>query len=201
MKAKWDDEIDDKLWGIWLYYQRKSQSIGLDEAGYKHLYKWVRKHKPKEVLECGTGKSTIAIALAMYYNGFGRVTSMESVQRWYDMAVTRLPEELAPFVDIILSPVVKYALGHRYEKVPERLYEMVLIDGPNNQPSSDFVWVVARSKIPVIGFVDKRRPTKTYLEEIYGERNVSERLMPSHLWRIRPCFGAGMCEDTGEDGT
>ena len=195
MVTKWDKEIDDALWKVWLEYQRKSKSTGLNEAGYKVLYEWVRKYKPKEVLDCGTGKSTIAIAMGMWYNGFGRVTSMEEIEKWYGMAMERLPEELAPFVEIIHSPVVEYVGGYRYEKVPERPYEMVFIDGPAKTPNLDFVWVVARSKIPVVGIIDKRLGTQKCLGQIYGEKSVSKRIEPSVLHRITPRFAAGLCED------
>ncbi len=152
-------------------YFAASASKGVYIAAYDYLYRWVRGRKPEEVLECGTGKSTIAIALAMLENGFGRVTSMEEDMHWYDHAVARLPEELEEYVEIILSPVTRYKIGlenfgFRYKDVPVRPYEMVFIDGPQKQPNLDYLWVLKNCNRDAAGLLDKRAITRAGISKV-----------------------------------
>jgi hypothetical protein len=154
-------------------YFSRSVSRGPYFDAYIHLYKWVKRHRPAEILECGTGKSTIAIACAMLENGVGRVTSMEEDMFWYDEAMRMLPEELKPHIEIILSPTERYRVssinpkfpdrkmrGWRYVDTPIRSYEMVFVDGPDRQPNFDFLWVLHKCNKEAIAFVDKRPATQ-----------------------------------------
>jgi len=149
------------------------------------LYNYVRQHKPKEILECGTGVSTIPMAFALMenerdFNYCGRITSMEEHEEWYNIAQTQLPFELKKYVEIILSPKVEdyYYLfrGVKYKQVPDRKYDFVFVDGPTTSSpidgqktfDFDFINVVRRSSEPVFGIIDCRKSTAYVLNKILG---------------------------------
>jgi len=49
-------------------YLQQSQFAGVEVSDYTRLYKAIRTCKPSTVLECGTGLSTTAIAVALKHN-------------------------------------------------------------------------------------------------------------------------------------
>ena len=63
----------------------KSISTGTEVTDYIVLYKYIKKFKPKIILECGTGRSTFIIAHAMkkYCGSGSKLISMESVKKYY----------------------------------------------------------------------------------------------------------------------
>ena len=164
------------LWSDLCDYQKRTISSGASYSDYWLLYSYIRSVQPKEVLECGTGVTTLILAYAMRdnekNNGVrGRITSMESVTECYESARKLMPEHLRPYVDIVFSPKVEDAYyffrGVRYESVPERSYEFVYIDGPGTSAPSDghktfncdLIKVVERSAIPVVALIDTRMST------------------------------------------
>jgi hypothetical protein len=110
----------------------------------------------------------------------GRVTSMEDVEPWYEMAARLLPDELRDYAEIRLSPKVEdgYTIyrGVRYAEVPERRYDLVFVDGPGTLAPSDgtrcfdfdFLHVVRRTEHPVFGIVDGRLTTCYVLQKVFG---------------------------------
>jgi hypothetical protein len=176
------------LWSLLQSYLAKTSSTGCEYSNYDALYREVRRRAPREVLECGTGVSTVVIAQALRENAkekgiAGRVTSMEDLPPWFEMAQRLLPEELRDFTDLRLSPKVEdgYSIfrGVRYEAVPDRGYEFAFIDGPGTMASDgtrcfdfDFVHLVRHSDRPVAGIVDARLTTCYVLQQIFGTEKV-----------------------------
>jgi len=128
-----------ELWDTLSGFLEKSSSTGCSYSDYLILYAYIKEKKPSEILECGSGVSTVVIAHALMENEkesgiFGRVTSMEELPEWYESVKQLFPEHLKKYTDLILSPVTegRYALfrGMRYEKTPDRPYELVFVDGP-----------------------------------------------------------------------
>jgi hypothetical protein len=194
---------DPALWENLSAYLKASQSTGCNYLDYWHLYKEIRAHTPREVLECGTGVSTIVIATALEKNAQagrpGRLTSMEELEPYYEQALALLPEKFRAIVRIVCSPRIEdfYSLyrGVRYRDVPpERHYDFVFVDGPNYIAPSDgmrtfdfdFIHVVGNSEHPVRGLVDKRVSTCYVLQKIFGPEKVryNARL---HLAFLGPC--------------
>jgi len=158
---------------------------------YVLLHSLVRSKKPKYMLECGTGKSTWIIADAIRANYLkdgieGKLISMENYKEWHDQAISILPEQLKPFVDIILSPRATYMhsfiKGTVYEKVPEYPYEIVFVDGPdytirendkdNIAANMDFIRVLYSSQIPVTAVVDYRLNSVIAYGILLGKKHV-----------------------------
>jgi predicted O-methyltransferase YrrM len=187
-----------ELWGLMTAYAGGSAVTGASYSDYLTLYQQVRAYRPLEVLECGTGISTVVLAQALRENaqdghGHGRVTSMEEDRGWHEEAQRRLPAVLAPYVELVHSPKVdgfyKCFRGVQYQAVPDRPYDFVFSDGPerhspvNNDKlfDLDLIHVVRRSTRPVRAVVDNHYLTFYVLQKVFGvdkaRYSVSHKLM------------------------
>lgn len=183
--ARRELEANQPLWQMLSDYLARSTSTGGEYCDYLALYRHVRDHRPREILECGTGVSTIVLAHALMENerdhGIrGRVTSMEDKPEWLQVAQQLLPVPLAPYVDLVLSPRVEDAWylfrGVRYETLPDRRYEFVFVDGPDfDAPSDgtltfdfDLIRVVERADHPVHAIIDDRLSTSFVCQKVFG---------------------------------
>lgn len=173
------------LWSVLSAYIDQTKSTGCQFVDYEALYNYVRQAKPREILECGTGTSTVVLAYALKENDIkdgiaGRITSMEERQNWFDSANRLMPDELRKYVDLRLSPTVEdgYTIyrGIRYRNVPDRPYEFVFTDGPSTIAPSDgtrafdfdYLHLVRRSEIPIFGIIDSRLTTCYVLQKVFG---------------------------------
>ncbi len=191
--------------GLWTElndYITKSKSTGCNFGDYWELYKFVRNKKPKEILECGTGVSTIVMAYALLENkkeGYsGRITSLEEIEEYYNMAKKLLPERMKSCVEIVCSTRKEdyYSVfrGVRYSNVPERSYDFVFVDGPKYvAPSNgmvtfcfDYIDIVRKSDHPVYGIIDKRVSTCYVLQKIFGIDKIKYNSI-THLGFLGPC--------------
>lgn len=180
---------NEELWNTLTEYLQLTKSTGAGYSDYWVLYKYVRKHKPKEILECGTGVTTVVMAHALMenekqWNVKGRITSMEDMKEYYDSAAKLMPRQLEEYVDLVYSEKTEYCYsifrGVGYRDVPDRAYEFVFIDGPQTTVLSDgtisfdfdYINVVVRSDRPVFGIVDKRMGTCFVLQKIFGTDKV-----------------------------
>lgn len=181
-------QANHPLWDLLKAYIEKSPSTGCSFSDYFVLYNYVRKHKPKEILECGTGMSTIVLASALkenYQDGGvkGRVASMEENAEYYEKAVSLFPDSLKDYAEIFLSPAIEdtrdFFRGVRYKDIPQRQYDFVFVDGPDllinpKNPELafdyDIVRVIANSDTPVAGFVDTRTSTCFIYSLIFGDK-------------------------------
>ena len=176
---------NEALWKTLQDYLARSNSTGGEYSDYMALYDHVRTHKPREILECGTGVSTIIMAFALMENerefGIkGRIASMEDKEKWYRVAEDLLPPEMAPYVDLVLSPRVEdgwYIFrGIRYESVPDRKYDFVFVDGPDFDSLTDgkltfdfdLIRVVEKADHPVHAIVDDRLSTSFVYQKVFG---------------------------------
>ena len=166
-------------------YIKQSESTGCSYSDYWTLYNAIRENQTSEILECGTGVSTIVMAYALMEKGrqskvSGRITSMEDVDAWYQKAQKLIPEKLRPYIEIIHSPKVEYChsifRGVGYQDIPQRAYEFVFVDGPETTAPSDgtlafdfdFINVVTRAEQPVSAILDKRVATCYVFQKLFG---------------------------------
>jgi hypothetical protein len=191
------------LWDMLQEYLRQSSSTGCSYTDYWQLYHQIRTRKPTEVLECGTGVSTLVIAHALMENErdtgqHARLTSMEESSEWLEMSRRLLPEQFHARVDFCLSDTVEdtFSLfrGVRYRDVPRRPYDFAFIDGPNYKTPKngvatfdlDFLHLLRTADHPMAGLVDKRVSTCYVLQHVLGVNKV--RYSPVlHLGFIEPC--------------
>lgn len=195
-----------ELWRELLRYTEKSGSTGCNMTDYYALYKKIRRIQPTEVLECGTGVSTLVIAHALKENEEGtgkngRVTSMEEATEWAAMAEELLPDLYRNRVEIVVSPTMEDSFsmfrGIRYRDTPQREYDFVFVDGPKYRSPQDghptfdfdFLHVLQNSRIPVAGLIDQRVSTVFVLQQLLGKDKV----------RYSPALGIGYLSACNRD--
>jgi predicted O-methyltransferase YrrM len=178
-----------ELWTHITEYSRASAVAGASYSDYWTLYEQVRRHKPVEVLELGTGISTVVLAQALIDNQRdgappGRVTSVEDYPQWFEIAGESMPEALRGTVDLVLARKVeglhRIFRGVRYDRLPEREYDFVFSDGPDRYSpvtgeklfNLDLVEVIARSERPLRAVVDNHYLTFYVLQKLLGTRNA-----------------------------
>ncbi len=98
-----------------------------------YLYTHVRTHRPRRVLEYGSGVSTLVMALALEKNGEGRLVSLEPSAEWARLTQACLPERLRAIAEVIYSAGVACELDGRqtvrFAEQPLKDPDMVYIDG------------------------------------------------------------------------
>lgn len=172
-------------------YLRRTKSTGCGYIDYWHLWAAVRQHRPMEILELGTGASTIVLAHAAKDYG-GIVTSMEESAEWFAHAKQNLPAGM--LVNIVLSETVEDCFGMfrgiRYKDVPTRPYDFVFVDGPSYRTASgeiafdfDLIRVIQKADKPLHAIIDKRVSTCF----------VMQRVLPGKV-RYVPHLGLGFVE-------
>jgi len=147
----------------------------------------ILRHRPRRILESGTGSSTIILAAAVHrlrreVPGYdGQIISMESVKEWYETAEASLPEACRDVVKIILGPREKFEIamfrGYIHSNIPQNDYDFVLLDGPHFRDErglafcADVFRAMELSAAPVIrGVVDGRASSVMVLQSIFGVR-------------------------------
>lgn len=166
-------------------YLRLSESTGCNYYDYWILYDYIRQNRPLEILECGTGASTLVMAHALMENtqdGYaaGRITSMEDIEYWHQHTQQLIPEELKSYIDLIYSPKAEFCYsifrGVGYREIPERAYQFAFIDGPEATAPSDetktfnidLINVVKKAEQPLFAVVDKRVSTCYVFQKVFG---------------------------------
>jgi Methyltransferase domain len=173
------------LWDLLTRAAGASAVTGASYSDYWTLYEEVRRHRPIEILELGTGLSTVVLAQSLRENEAegeprGHVPSMEEDKAWAQTALECLPEEIRGSVEILHSPKVdgfyKCFRGVQYESVPDRPYDFVFSDGPERHSpvngdklfNLDLIQIVCRSDQPVWAVVDDHYLTFYVLQKVFG---------------------------------
>ena len=176
---------DTELWSLMAAYAAGTTVTGAAFSDYLTLAEQVRLYRPVEILEFGTGISTIVLAQALRIieargGPRGRVTSMEDDPDWHATAKANLPARLVPYVDLVHSPKVdgyyKLFRGVQYESVPSRPYDFVFSDGPDRHSpvngdklfNLDLINIVRRSDRPIRAVVDNHYLTFYILQKVFG---------------------------------
>jgi hypothetical protein len=178
-----------ELWTALQDYLKKTESTGCGYIDYACLYEMIRKSRPIEILECGTGVSTLIIAHALSENEketgiTGHVTSMEEHAEWLEMSRQLLPPQYGKYVSFELSNTIedRYSLfrGERYADIPNKAYDFVFVDGPKYESpldggatfDFDFIHVLRNAEKPVGCLIDKRLSTVFVLQQLLGTDKV-----------------------------
>jgi len=192
-----------ELWIALQDYLKKTESTGCGYIDYACLYETIRKYRPVEILECGTGVSTLIIAHALRENEketgiSGHVTSMEEYAEWLEMSRQLLPWQYGKYVSFVLSHTVedRYSLfrGVRYAEIPNKVYDFVFVDGPKYKSpldggatfDFDFIHVLRNAEKPVACLIDKRLSTVFVLQLLLGIDKVKYSAIAG-LGYVQPC--------------
>ena len=200
--AKFRLQRHANLWAALHEYLNHTKSTGCGYIDYWYLFKHVKSNGPMEILECGTGVTTLVMASALREieeegGSVGRITSMDSHDEYLKMSEGLLPDQLKKYVDFRLSDVeddtFSIFTGVRYKEIPRRDYDFVFVDGPDyRSPKNgmltcdfDFIHVLKKSERPVSAMIDKRVSTCFVLQQLLGEKRV--RYDPvAHLGFVAP---------------
>ena len=183
------EKLLPEMRGELISYSKGSNTTGTQPITLYLAVKDILKHRPKSVLECGTGASTVVLALAVRklknvdpsYNG--KIISMESVEEWYNVAVQNLPEKFNDIVTIIHGPRIKYEIamfrGYVHSNIPKDDYDFVFLDGPSFEDEfgtsfcADAIYVSEMKRGGILrGVVDGRASSAFVMQLIYGTKSV-----------------------------
>ena len=196
---------NSELWIALQQYLNKTESTGCGYIDYAFLYKTIRSIKPIEILECGTGVSTLIILYALRENEIetgqaGRLTSMEESSLYFNMShnlISTYPN-LKKYIDLRLSDVIEdsYSIfrGVRYKSIPTRKYDFVFVDGPKyispidgaSTFNFDYIHLLRNSDHPIRCLIDKRLSTVFVLQQLLGVDKVKYSVILG-LGIVSPC--------------
>ncbi|BCB08492.1 hypothetical protein HHSLTHF2_23820 [Vreelandella venusta] len=108
------------------------------------VHNWIRKNKPRVIVETGSGASTLVIADALRQNGVGVLISLEHLKKYGDQTwQTLVDEHLTEWVDLRVGELVLWKNDHLNSKStdkPSRWYpldlnginhiDLLIVDGP-----------------------------------------------------------------------
>lgn len=170
-------------------YRNDSETTGTQWITLWLAVSDIIKHKPQNILESGTGASTLVLAEAIRVNQRkdqsykAKIISMESVQKWYQIAKENLPAEYSDIVQIIHGPREKFELslfrGYVHQNIPEQPYDYFFLDGPNFEDQhgttfcADMLFVAQRmGKKTLRGVIDGRTSSAFVLQTLFGVRSA-----------------------------
>ena len=174
-------EIEDKL----LAYSKGSETTGTQWTTLWFAVDAILKTKPLHILECGTGSSTLVLAEAVRLlqiqdqSYHPLITSMESVDIWFETAKSNLPAEYSDIVEILYGPRKKFEWamyrGYIHDNIPDRPFEFIFLDGPGYDDEfgtsfcADVLFVANNSKKErLTGVIDGRTSSAFVLQNIFG---------------------------------
>lgn len=139
-------------------------------AKFYLFYKTVRDVKPRYVLECGCGVSTLILEQALKDNGFGELVAMEE----YEAFGSVIRDMVGERVELVVSPTEETTYdgiqGTRYLNIPERPYDLLFIDGPTTKTVDLDAFYVLEKHPEAKVVVDIRLPTVRALRSKYPGR-------------------------------
>jgi predicted O-methyltransferase YrrM len=216
IKSKSLLQKNKELWTALQEYLQKTKSTGCGYIDYAFLYKIIRTYKPVEILECGTGVSTLIIAHALKENDKqtgrkGRVTSMEEEESWFNMSRDLICsyKSYKKYIDLRLSCVIEdsYSIfrGVRYKDIPKRNYDFVFVDGPKyispvdgaSTFNFDYIHLLRKSNHPIRCLIDKRVSTVFVLQQLLGCNKVKySKILGLGFVSPSSCYDLGIINKT-----
>jgi predicted O-methyltransferase YrrM len=103
----------------------------------KSLADQVLTSKPKLVVECGSGMSTVVIARCLQLNRSGRIFSLEHLARFAEQTRDELErQDLSDWATVIHAPLRTYEFSGRafqwypVQDLPDEPVDLIVVDGP-----------------------------------------------------------------------
>src|SRR5262245_47643587 len=103
----------------------------------KAIADYVLATKPRLVVECSSGLSTVVIARCLQLNGSGRVVSMEHAPEFAAKTRAELDHQgLGDLATVLDAPLIPHALSgetfqwYRTDDLPAEPIDLLIVDGP-----------------------------------------------------------------------
>ena len=162
-------------------------SMGVDYIFYNTLIKYILKHKPKFILELGSGYTTYLMGtLIQDYNLDTKLLSLENEKKWYDWIKN---EKLDVLDSVVMSDIeaweedgevfVKYIYDYNMDEV-----DFVLLDGPGhfeyngkiikNSIQYNYYELISYRNSPVNLLIDGRELTKKFYKSEFKKRGWND---------------------------
>ncbi len=117
-----------------LLEQRPSNALRPDYDDLWRLYRNISSRKPSQVIEFGSGCSTLIIGEALRRNGLGKLLTLETDRHWADSIAAELPWFLRSIVTVKLCTVEPVPHWKdrmwRLAGVPYMPVDFIYLDGP-----------------------------------------------------------------------
>ena len=171
------------------YFSDDYGTTGVSSGDIAFLHNYIKMHKPRRVIEFGTGKSTWVIAKSMErycwdeYDGKISFVSMEESRFWYEQQLSFLPKQNFSYFDkfakVICSETeifrYRFAAGFSYKLTPIEHFDFCFVDGPdvNGSCNMDFVKIVANSDRPITALIDNRKSTQMVYAALFGKEKLT----------------------------
>ena len=166
---------------------KKTNSTGISFQDIFYLYSDIIKIKPKTVLECGAGVSTVVISLALEENFKknkikAKIISIEDKKKYFLNLKKIFPKRLKKFTKIIIRDSIEknylFYTGRGYKNIPKLNYDYIFIDGPNSYSNVlktkmfnfDLLEILKFSKSNINGLIDERISTVKVYQDIFKDK-------------------------------
>ncbi len=179
-----------KLYGLINKTMEASPSTGCDYSDYWMIYSTLVRVRPKCVLECGSGVSSVVFAYyAASVAGSEHETQIISVEEnlhYHESIIAIFPDELSSNITFMQRDRVEARYGTQqgcyYRDLPDLKFDFIFIDGPTDRRvwsdksfpkcfNADFLNIVRKSDHPVSALLDQRIFTLRALRSlISGDR-------------------------------
>lgn len=159
---------------------------GEEAAFFFHL---IRRHRPKLILELGSGSSTVLFAAALRANGSGRIISVEHEPEHAERTAAMLKQaELSDRAQLVLAPLRDlalngrtfqwYDLGQLLKTLPDKI-EFLFVDGPPGK-------VQSLSRFPALPVLAPHLSPRAIVVVDDGAREDETRMV--EMWRDQENF-------------
>lgn len=148
------------------------------------LFHLIRRHRPKLVMELGSGSSTVLFAAALRANGSGRVISVEHDREHVKHTAALLEQaELSDRVDLVLAPLSDLTLNgrtfqwydfHPAQKTLGEKVDLLFVDGPPGK-------VQSLSRFPALPMLAPHLSPRAVVVVDDGAREDEARMV--EMWR------------------
>ena len=113
--------------------KRTKDAFQPDLVDLYYLYDHIRRHRPRVVLEFGSGISTAVMAHALAKNGEGHLFTLEASEEWAESTEASLATDLRPYATVqYRQSAAVNILAHAtycFKEPPVDTAEMIYIDG------------------------------------------------------------------------
>jgi len=172
-------------------------SMGTEYIFYNTLIKYILKHKPKFILELGSGYTTYLMGTIIQdYKLDTKLLSFENERKWYDWIKN---EKLDPLDSVVMSDIeaweedgevfVKYIYDYNMDEV-----DFVLLDGPGyfeyngkvikNSIQYNYYEIISHTNSPIDVLIDGRKSTGKFYKKVFTEKRWHKKnlLYQETIW-------------------